>query len=383
MLLGTTDGSGNTVAPLDRATGQAMTQTAWEAYMANYVTQVSQAFPNATLLLNTVWYAGTAPLTTDPYVQQEILAADIINLETGFGSTGLVGGGGQYGMTSFLSFIDYVHSLGRVVDVQELTADGDIGLSGYFLISSGLDLLSDDQMTPGNWWAGYDVNLGTPYATRYTWNGVLRRDFTNGLVFFNPYGAATVSFNLPAGSFVSSSGVAATSVTLAGGQGAVFVGTYTPPPVPVPVRIDSGGPAVADFMADCDVIGGHSNTLTSTVNITGVANAAPQAVYGTKLTANSNGIITYTIPALVPNYTYTVRLHFADDVSSKAGQRQFNVSINGTMVLQNFDIFAAVGKLTADVQTFTASSGNTGQIVVQVTNGAAGNALINGLEILP
>jgi Malectin domain len=383
MQMNTSDGNGNPVAPVDSATGAPMTQAGWEQYMANFVTQIRQATPNAKILHNMVWFAGTQPAGSDPYVTQEILAADIVNLERGISDPNLVAGSGQFSMSSFLTFIDYVHSLNRPVDIQELAFNGDYGLAGYFLISSGMDLLSNDQITPNNWWSGYDVNLGTPYAVRYAWNGVLRRDFTNGLVFLNPPGSATATFALPSGSFVNTSGAVTTSVTLAAGQAAVLVGAYTPPPVPVPIRIDSGGPAVGNFMADCDLIGGHGNVITSPVNVTGVANAAPQQVYQTKLSANSDGKITYTIPALTPNYVYTVRLHFADDVCTRVGQRLFNVAINGTTVLQNFDIFKEVGKLKADVKTFTASSGNTGQIVIQLTNGSASNALINGLEILP
>lgn len=237
MQIDTTDGSGNAVAPVNSSTGLAMTQTAWEQYMVNGVTQIRQAVPTAQILHNVIWYAGTQPPGSDPLVQQEIKAANIINLERGVSDANLVAGSGTYSMTSFLNFVDVVHSLGGTVDIQELGFNGDFGLAGYYLISTGLDALSNDAITPNNWWSGYDYNIGTPYGPRYVWNGTFRRDFTNGIVYLNPVGSPTTTVFLPAGIFEDTSGLVATSVTLAGGQAAVFIGSYTPPPAPVSLQV--------------------------------------------------------------------------------------------------------------------------------------------------
>ena len=113
-------------------------------------------------------------------------------------------------------------------------------------------------------------------------------------------------------------------------------------------------------------------------------NAAPAAVYQTKrTTATTETGFTYTFPNLFLNTTYTVRLHFADDISSGSGQRVFNVVINGTTVLPNFDVYSEVGKLTADVKQFSVSSGTSGSMVIQFLKGKSGQALVNGIEILP
>jgi hypothetical protein len=68
---------------------------------------------------------------------------------------------------------------------------------------------------------------------------------------------------------------------------------------------------------------------------------------------------------------------------SAAGKRLFNVSINGTAVLTNFDTYVAAGnaKNKAVVREFTATSNASGQIVVQFTN-VTDNASISGIEIL-
>jgi len=48
-------------------------------------------------------------------------------------------------------------------------------------------------------------------------------------------------------------------------------------------------------------------------------------------------------PNLTPGASYSVRLDFAELYFTSAGQRIFNVSINGSQVLSNFDIVAAAG----------------------------------------
>jgi hypothetical protein len=59
------------------------------------------------------------------------------------------------------------------------------------------------------------------------------------------------------------------------------------------------------------------------------------------------------------------------------------VAINGTAVLNNFDVFAtAGGQNIAVVEQFTAAADVLGQITVSFTKGAAGNPEQAGLEIL-
>ena len=92
------------------------------------------------------------------------------------------------------------------------------------------------------------------------------------------------------------------------------------------------------------------------------------AVYQTQ----RDGTFTYTIPGLTAGAQYTVLLHFAEIYFTAAGDREYNVAINGTTVLTNFDQFAAAGgKDIAVVKTFTTTANSSGQIVVSFTSGAA------------
>ncbi len=146
-----------------------------------------------------------------------------------------------------------------------------------------------------------------------------------------------------------------------------------------PAESNSGGGDVS-FIADVDFTGGGKATPTThSISTTAAgANAAPMAVYQTQ----RDGTFTYTIPGLVANSQHTVLLHFAEIYFSAAGKREFNVAINSTPVLTNFDQFAAAGgEYIAVVKTFTATANSSGQIVVAYTSGAVNQPSAAGLEI--
>jgi fibronectin type 3 domain-containing protein len=152
------------------------------------------------------------------------------------------------------------------------------------------------------------------------------------------------------------------------------------------VAIAAGGPAQSNsgggdysFVADEDFSGGGPNSpVTATINLTQPgANAAPMGVYQ----YGRAGAVTYTIPGLTAGSTYTVLLHFAETYFTAAGSREFNVAINGTTVLTNLDIYAAVGKDAALLETFTATANSSGQIVIAFSLGAANQPLVMGIEI--
>ena len=152
------------------------------------------------------------------------------------------------------------------------------------------------------------------------------------------------------------------------------------------IAIAAGGPAESNsgggdysFVADEDFTGGGDNAVSSaSINLAQPgANAAPMAVYQHARA----GISTYTIPGLTAGSSHTVLLHFAETYFTAAGQRVFNVAINGTSVLANFDIYANVGVNAAIVKQFTATANTSGQIVIALSNGTADQPVISGIEI--
>ena len=155
------------------------------------------------------------------------------------------------------------------------------------------------------------------------------------------------------------------------------------------VSINAGGPAVSNasggdnsFVADEDYSsGGTTDSVTNAIMIPAsvAAVAAPASVYQDA----RQGVVTYTIPGLTSGTNYIVRLHFAELYFSAAGDRDFDVAINGAAVLTNFDIFATAGaSYTAVVEQFTEPANSSGDIVIAFTNGADNQPMINGIEVL-
>jgi hypothetical protein len=232
------DGNGNLVAPIDPNTGQPMPTTDWEKYFADFMTQVRAAIPNAEILHNSIWFAGTGIPGSDPYVQQEIKAANFINRERGISDTGLTGDNGYWSLQSIFRFVDTIHSLGANIDIQEFNFSGDYAPACYFLVSQGMDAFGNNAITPSNWPSNYDVELGSPQGARYVWNGLLRRDFDNGAVLVNPPSQPTVTAQLGSG-YTDVSGKPISTATLRGRQGLILLRSGPPTQV-VPQPLADG-----------------------------------------------------------------------------------------------------------------------------------------------
>jgi hypothetical protein len=144
------------------------------------------------------------------------------------------------------------------------------------------------------------------------------------------------------------------------------------------IQINSGGPAVSPFVADEFFAGGSTINHANAIDLSGVSNPAPTAVYQTARI----GSFTYTATnGFAAGSSHTLRLHFAETYWGTAGSRVFNVSINGTQVLTNFDIFATAGaKNKAVIEQFTANADSSGQYVIKFTP-VKDNSLVSGIEI--
>lgn len=69
----------------------------------------------------------------------------------------------------------------------------------------------------------------------------------------------------------------------------------------------------------------------------------------------------------LPAGTYQVQLNFAElNAFQPVGRRVFDVSVNGTKVLANYDIAARVGALTADVHEFWVTVPDGGSIAIEL-----------------
>jgi hypothetical protein len=89
----------------------------------------------------------------------------------------------------------------------------------------------------------------------------------------------------------------------------------------------------------------------------------------------------FTFNAAVPNGNYTVTLDFAEIYWSSPGMRIFNVAINGTKVLSNFDILGVTQPNSALEETFPVAV-TSGSVSIAFTT-VVDNAKIDSLSILP
>ena len=150
------------------------------------------------------------------------------------------------------------------------------------------------------------------------------------------------------------------------------------PPVSTSVSINAGGSASGSFAADGSFSGGSTYKTTAAIDTSGVSNASPQSVYQTERFGN----FTYTIANLVAGQQYSLSLDFAELYWSAAGQRLFNVNVNGSTWLSSFDIYAAAGaKNKAVRRTLTVTADTTGTIKIAFT-GVKDNAKVSGISLV-
>ncbi len=143
--------------------------------------------------------------------------------------------------------------------------------------------------------------------------------------------------------------------------------------------IDAGGGSAGSYSADAYYSGGSTYSTTSAISTSNVADPAPQQVYQSERFGN----FSYTVPNLVPDSPYTVRLDFAEIYWNAPNERLFNVLINGDPVLTNFDVFAqAGGEDIAISRRFACQSSSAGQVVIQFVS-IRDNAKVSGIEVTP
>lgn len=93
-----------------------------------------------------------------------------------------------------------------------------------------------------------------------------------------------------------------------------------------------------------------------------------------------NGDFSYSFP--VPDGRYKVTLKFSENYWTSSGSRKFNVALNGSSVLTNYDIYADTGaryKAVDKTFTTTATSGSIGLTFTSVTD----KAKVDAISIVP
>ena len=147
-----------------------------------------------------------------------------------------------------------------------------------------------------------------------------------------------------------------------------------------PVRLNSGGAAYVDMAGnnwapDTFFTGG---TAASTVSAIG--NTTDDALYQAYRYGTATNPLTYTIPLFTAG-TYTVTLKFNEPSKTAANQRKFDVSLEGSLALDDFDIYAAAGGRNIAVDRVFAVTANDG--ILNITFGrVVDNPIISAIEVV-
>jgi beta-galactosidase len=142
------------------------------------------------------------------------------------------------------------------------------------------------------------------------------------------------------------------------------------------VRIRSGDVAglVSDagerYGSDAFFSGGEGR------NLKGAVKAGEPELY----TSYREGAFSYDIP--VPDGRYDVRLRFVEPAAAKAGERTFDVAVNGAVALPAFDVFAAAGGKAVAVDKVVKATAAGGHIHLDFTP-RAGQAVVSDIEVMP
>lgn len=189
-------------------------------------------------------------------------------------------------------------------------------------------------------------------------------------------GASSTSFNVQVAAVTAQTSLVVTAA-LNGGS-ASFTITLQPPSSSgtsfTPIRVRAGGAAYTDpsgnvWSADTGYTGGSTYYTTHAIT-----NTTTQPLYQKERYGN----VTYKFA--VPNGTHTVTLKFAELYWTKTGQRVFNVAINGTTVLSNFDIFAHAGAQYKALDESFSVPVTTGTVTIQFTT-VVNNAKVDAIQI--
>ncbi len=192
LELRASNGSGETVRPIDPRTGGPMTDQNWQLYMVEFVEEIRAAFPDVQITHNPLWWLPHS----DPEVKRQVAAADVIELERGFNDAGLTSDGGTYGYSTFLRHVDWIHAQGRSVVLEPYissTAAAAYEVASHLLSRSRNDTIAasyraDPPQVGGSqgFWKGWKTDPGRARGKRRLHRGLWQRRFSNAIAVTNP-----------------------------------------------------------------------------------------------------------------------------------------------------------------------------------------------------
>ena len=143
-------------------------------------------------------------------------------------------------------------------------------------------------------------------------------------------------------------------------------------------KLNSGGAAYTSARGTFDADARFSGGAAVTYPARDIVGTSDDALY---LAQREGTSFTYSIP--IPNGQYSVRLHFAECEYTAAGQRRFNIAVNGATVQTDFDPLAAAGAPNKMVTKTFPVTVAAGKVDLGFTSTLAGrNAGVAAIELL-
>ncbi len=148
------------------------------------------------------------------------------------------------------------------------------------------------------------------------------------------------------------------------------------------VYVNAGSGTVGNWRADPGPAAGNTTgtgAISSAIDLSGVEAPAPAAVYASYRYGN---YFTYRIGGLIPNASYSVRLHFAEPTATGPRQRLFSVRINDVLTFAKVDLFALAQAQDRAVALIAPATANaSGHVTINFVglNGTA--AVLSGIEL--
>ncbi|MGW6443409.1 malectin domain-containing carbohydrate-binding protein [Lentzea sp. NPDC055074] len=159
-----------------------------------------------------------------------------------------------------------------------------------------------------------------------------------------------------------------------------------------PVQVDVGGGGDATFLPDTFGTGGLTDTKPAdkrahTVFSRTVTHRIPDEVWYSARHLES----AYEVTGLTAGGAYELRLYFLDWYFTRPGQRIFDVDVNGTRVLQDFDIVGTAVEAGADApltafgveKDFAVTADEDGAVRIDFVRGKVNQPQVNAIVLVP
>ncbi|MBI9018525.1 MAG: right-handed parallel beta-helix repeat-containing protein [Phycisphaerae bacterium] len=146
---------------------------------------------------------------------------------------------------------------------------------------------------------------------------------------------------------------------------------------------NAGSGTIDNWLEDAYRIGGNTTSYTNAVDLSGISNPGPTDIYQSIAYSSSGVGNTFRYDMPVPDGSYDVRLHFVEHYYSSVDSRVFDVTANGTLALDNYDIYAQTGqKFKAIAETISVVAAGGQGIVLEFENVTYAPSMIAAVEIV-